>query len=35
MPLLRATQTHDLPVVYSKNSGVLEDVGKLAPAKPV
>jgi hypothetical protein len=26
-----ATQTYDLPVVYPKNAGVLEDVGKLAP----
>ena len=26
-----ATQTYNLPVVYPKNAGVLEDVGKLAP----
>jgi len=26
-----ATQTYNLPVVYPKNVGVLEDVGKLAP----
>jgi len=26
-----ATQTYNLPVVYRKNAGVLEDVGKLAP----
>jgi PAP2 superfamily len=26
-----ATQTYDLPVVYRKNAGVLEDVSKLAP----
>jgi len=26
-----ATQTYDLPVVYSKNAGTVEDVGKLAP----
>jgi PAP2 superfamily len=26
-----ATQTYDLPVVYPKNAGVPEDVGKLAP----
>jgi hypothetical protein len=25
------TQTYNLPVVYSKNAGVLEDVEKLAP----
>ena len=26
-----STQTYNLPVVYPKNAGVLEDVGKLAP----
>jgi hypothetical protein len=26
-----ATQTYNLPVVYPKNTGVMEDVGKLAP----
>lgn len=26
-----ATQTYNLPVVYPKNAGVVEDVGKLAP----
>jgi hypothetical protein len=26
-----AMQTYNLPVVYTKNAGVLEDVGKLAP----
>lgn len=26
-----ATQTYNLPVVYAKNAGVVEDVGKLAP----
>jgi PAP2 superfamily len=25
------TQTYDLPIVYPKNAGVLEDVGKLSP----
>ena len=26
-----STQTYNLPVVYPKNAGVLEDIGKLAP----
>jgi len=26
-----STQTYNLPVVYQKNAGILEDVGKLAP----
>jgi hypothetical protein len=26
-----ATQTYNLPIVYPKNAGILEDVGKLAP----